>query len=57
MAEQVDNTEVDLTQDSFASLFEQTMAAGELTKPEAPAESVAPAIPNKEGIGDAGHRG
>ncbi|MBI5534216.1 MAG: 30S ribosomal protein S1 [Deltaproteobacteria bacterium] len=32
MAEQVDNTEVDFTQDSFASLFEQTMAAGELTK-------------------------
>ena len=31
--------------------------AGELAKPEAPAESVAPAIPNKEGIGDAGHRG
>ncbi len=37
--------------------IEEVLAAGEIAKPEAPAESVAPAIPNKEPIGDAGHRG
>jgi len=43
--------------DRIIPTIEEVLAAGELTKPEAPAESVAPAIPNKEGIGDAGHRG
>ena len=38
-------------------IIEEVLAAGEIPKPEAPAESVAPAIPNKERIGDAGHRG
>ena len=38
-------------------IIEEVLAAGEIPKPEAPAESVAPAIPNKESIGDAGHRG
>jgi CRISPR-associated protein Cas1 len=42
--------------DRIIPTIEEVLAAGELTKPEAPAESVAPAIPNKEGIGDAGHR-
>ncbi len=37
-------------------LIEEVLAAGELTPPEAPEESVEPAIPNPEGIGDAGHR-
>jgi CRISPR-associated protein Cas1 len=37
--------------------IEEVLAAGGLEMPKAPAESVAPAIPNKEGIGDAGHRG
>ncbi len=37
--------------------IEQILAAGGLEKPKPPEESVAPAIPNKEGIGDAGHRG
>ncbi len=36
--------------------IEEVLAAGGLTLPKPPEESVAPAIPNKEGIGDAGHR-
>jgi CRISP-associated protein Cas1 len=43
--------------DRIIPTIEEVLAAGGLAKPEAPAESVAPAIPNKEGIGDAGHRG
>jgi CRISPR-associated protein Cas1 len=43
--------------DRIIPTIEEVLAAGEIAKPEAPAESVAPAIPNKEGIGDAGHRG
>lgn len=37
--------------------IEQVLAAGELTPPVFPEESVAPAIPNKEQMGDAGYRG
>ncbi len=37
--------------------IEIILAAGGLTVPKPPEESVAPAIPNKEGMGDAGHRG
>jgi CRISPR-associated protein Cas1 len=37
--------------------IEQVLAAGEVTVPKPPPESVEPAIPNKEGMGDAGHRG
>jgi len=37
--------------------IEQVLAAGEIERPKPPEESVAPAIPNKEVIGDAGHRG
>jgi CRISPR-associated protein Cas1 len=37
--------------------IEEVLAAGGLPVPKAPRESVAPAIPNKESIGDAGHRG
>jgi CRISP-associated protein Cas1 len=37
--------------------IEQVLAAGGLSMPEPPVEAVDPAIPNKEGIGDAGHRG
>ncbi|SPD72368.1 conserved hypothetical protein [uncultured Desulfobacterium sp.] len=37
--------------------IEEILAAGELSIPTPPVESVAPAIPNKENIGDAGHRG
>lgn len=36
--------------------IEEVLAAGGLTLPKPPKESVAPAIPDKEGIGDAGHR-
>ena len=43
--------------DRIIPTIEEVLAAGEIAKPEAPAESVAPAIPNKEPIGDAGHRG
>jgi CRISPR-associated protein Cas1 len=43
--------------DRIIPTIEEVLAAGGLAKPEAPAESVAPAIPNKEGLGDAGHRG
>ena len=37
-------------------MIEDVLAAGELTPPEAPEESVEPAIPNPESIGDVGHR-
>lgn len=37
--------------------IEQVLAAGELEVPKPAPEAVAPAIPNKEGLGDAGHRG
>jgi len=37
--------------------IEQVLAAGEIVVPQPPPEAVQPAIPNKEGIGDAGHRG
>lgn len=36
--------------------IEEVLAAGEIEPPTAPPESVPPAIPNPEGIGDAGHR-
>lgn len=36
--------------------IEEILAAAGLILPKSPEESVAPAIPNKEGIGDAGHR-
>jgi len=38
-------------------MIEQVLAAGGLPVPGRPEESVEPAIPNKESIGDAGHRG
>lgn len=38
-------------------LIEEVLAAGGLEPPKRPKESVAPAIPNKEQVGDAGHRG
>jgi CRISPR-associated protein Cas1 len=37
--------------------IEQVLAAGGMEVPKAHEEAVQPAIPNKEGIGDAGHRG
>lgn len=37
--------------------IEQVLAAGELSPPVFPEESVAPAIPNKEQLGDVGYRG
>lgn len=37
--------------------IEQVLASGEVEVPQPPPEAVSPAIPNKEGIGDAGHRG
>jgi CRISPR-associated protein Cas1 len=37
--------------------IEEILAAGELSVPKPPEESVEPAIPNKESVGDAGHRG
>lgn len=37
--------------------IEQVLAAGELPLPTTPDEAVPIAIPNKEGLGDAGHRG
>lgn len=37
--------------------IEEILAAGGLPLPGIPSESIAPAIPNKEGLGDAGHRG
>lgn len=37
--------------------IEQVLAAGDIDRPKAPEESVDTAIPNKEQLGDAGHRG
>jgi CRISPR-associated protein Cas1 len=37
-------------------LIEEVLAAGELAPPEAPEESIEPAIPNPESLGDVGHR-
>ena len=37
--------------------IEEILAAGEITMPKAHEEAVEIAIPNKEGLGDAGHRG
>ena len=37
-------------------LIEEVLAAGGISPPAAPPESVPPAIPNPEGLGDAGHR-
>ncbi len=37
--------------------IEKVLAAGEVLPPEAPEEAVEMAIPNKEQLGDAGHRG
>lgn len=36
--------------------IETILAAGDITRPDVPHEAVTPAIPNAEGIGDAGHR-
>ncbi|MFC3117007.1 type I-E CRISPR-associated endonuclease Cas1e [Cellvibrio fontiphilus] len=36
--------------------IEEVLAAGEIKPPEIPPESVAPAIPNPDGLGDEGHR-
>lgn len=36
--------------------IEQILAAGEIARPSAPVDAVPPALPNPEGIGDAGHR-
>lgn len=36
--------------------IEDVLAAGEIARPGPPTEAVAPAIPNAESIGDAGHR-
>lgn len=38
-------------------MIEEVLAAGGINSPKRPKESVAPAIPNKEQVGDAGHRG
>jgi len=37
--------------------IDEVLAAGGLEIPKAPEEAIEPAIPNKENIGDAGHRG
>lgn len=36
--------------------IEDILAAGEVPRPEAPIDAVAPALPNAESLGDAGHR-
>lgn len=36
--------------------IEEILSAGEITPPESTPESVRPALPNPEGLGDAGHR-
>jgi CRISPR-associated protein Cas1 len=36
--------------------IEEMLAAGEIARPEPPADAIAPALPNAESVGDAGHR-
>ena len=36
--------------------IEEILAAGEIARPEAPANAVGPAVVNPESLGDAGHR-
>lgn len=36
--------------------IEEILAAGEIARPEAPADAIGPALPNPESLGDAGHR-
>lgn len=36
--------------------IEEILAAGEVPRPDPPSDAVGPALPNPEGIGDAGHR-
>lgn len=36
--------------------IEEILAAGEIARPDPPEDSVGPAIPNPDNIGDAGHR-
>jgi CRISPR-associated protein Cas1 len=43
--------------DRIIPTIEEVLSAGGLDVPKAHEEAVAPAIPNKEGLGDAGHRG
>jgi CRISPR-associated protein Cas1 len=43
--------------DIIIPTIEDVLAAGELPVPKPPEDGVGPAIPNPEGIGDAGHRG
>ena len=42
--------------DRIIPTIEEVLAAGGTLPPEAPSESVPPAIPNPESPGDAGHR-
>ena len=37
-------------------MIEDVLAAGGLSKPEPPEDAVPPAIPEKEGLADDGHR-
>lgn len=37
-------------------MIEEVLSAGEIAPPQTPPESIPPAIPNPEGIGDVGHR-
>lgn len=43
--------------DKIIPIIEEVLAAGGMEKPKAHEEAVGIAIPNKEGLGDAGHRG
>ena len=36
--------------------IEEMLAAGKIPRPAAPADAVGPALPNRENLGDAGHR-
>src|SRR5690606_33208412 len=42
--------------EKIIATIEEVLAAGEIKPPEMPAESVAPAIPNPDNLGDEGHR-
>jgi len=42
--------------DKIIPTIEEVLAAGEVERPKAHEEAVEIAIPNREGLGDAGHR-
>ena len=45
-----------LSRKSKSVVFQEVLSAGELMTPKPPGYTIGPAIPNKEGLADDGHR-